>query len=156
MRADDLEHALRIANATPYGLTAALHSLDDREQRRWSEAIDVGNAYINRGSTGAIVRRQPFGGRKASSFGPGAKAGGPNYVLQLAHVRQRGRPSVGASPGSTVTELLPSLEHPLDGEPERRELRTAVESYAAAWKEHFAVDHDPSRILGQDNLFRYR
>jgi RHH-type proline utilization regulon transcriptional repressor/proline dehydrogenase/delta 1-pyrroline-5-carboxylate dehydrogenase len=156
MRADDLEHALRIANATPYGLTAALHSLDDREQRRWSEAIDVGNAYINRGSTGAIVGRQPFGGRKASNFGPGAKAGGPNYVLQLAQVRQRGRPSVGASPGSSVAELLSSLEHPLDGDAERTELRTAAESYAAAWKEHFAVEHDPSRILGQDNLFRYR
>jgi RHH-type proline utilization regulon transcriptional repressor/proline dehydrogenase/delta 1-pyrroline-5-carboxylate dehydrogenase len=55
-----------------------------------------------------------------------------------------------------VAELLSSLEHPLDGDAERTELCTAAESYAAAWKEHFAVEHDPSRILGQDNLFRYR
>jgi RHH-type proline utilization regulon transcriptional repressor/proline dehydrogenase/delta 1-pyrroline-5-carboxylate dehydrogenase len=125
MRADDLDHAVRIANGTPYGLTGALHSLDDREQQRWIEAVDVGNVYVNRGTTGAIVRRQPFGGCKASSFGPGAKAGGPNYVVQLMQLRQRGRPDAAAS-------------------------------YAKAWRDHFAVVHDPSRLLGQDNLFRYR
>ena len=46
--------------------------------------IEAGNLYVNRPITGAIVGRQPFGGWKASSVGPGAKAGGPNYVLQLA------------------------------------------------------------------------
>lgn len=83
MKAKNLSHAVDLANQTPYGLTAGLHSLDEREQKFWIEHIVAGNCYINRGITGAIVRRQPFGGCKASSFGPGGKAGGPNYVLQL-------------------------------------------------------------------------
>ena len=81
MRADNLAHALHLANGTPYGLTAGLHSLDEREHMYWIEHIEAGNCYINRGITGAIVQRQPFGGCKQSSFGPGAKAGGP----QLYH-----------------------------------------------------------------------
>lgn len=83
MRAEDLEHAIQLANQTPYGLTAGLQSLDSREQERFIATIDAGCCYVNRGTTGAIVRRQPFGGRKASVWGPGAKAGGPNYVAQL-------------------------------------------------------------------------
>jgi RHH-type proline utilization regulon transcriptional repressor/proline dehydrogenase/delta 1-pyrroline-5-carboxylate dehydrogenase len=155
MRADDLDHALRIANGTPYGLTGAIHSLDDREQQHWLDAVEVGNAYVNRGTTGAIVRRQPFGGCKASSFGPGAKAGGPNYVLQLMEVRQRGEPAGGAPEGA-LRDALPALERPLAAEAERAALRRAAGSYAKAWRDHFAVDHDPSRVRGQDNRFRYR
>jgi len=85
MRADNLEHAIALANGTPYGLTSGLHSLDEREHALWIRKIQAGNCYINRGITGAIVRRQPFGGCKQSSFGRGAKAGGPNYVMQLMH-----------------------------------------------------------------------
>ncbi len=88
MRADDLEHALQLANGVAYGLTAGLQSLDDREIAHWKAGMDAGCLYVNRPTTGAIVLRQPFGGRKASVFGPGAKAGGPNYVLQLTHVRE--------------------------------------------------------------------
>jgi RHH-type proline utilization regulon transcriptional repressor/proline dehydrogenase/delta 1-pyrroline-5-carboxylate dehydrogenase len=156
MRADDLDHAIRIANGTPYGLTGALHSLDDREQQRWIEAIDVGNAYVNRGTTGAIVQRQPFGGCKASSFGPGAKAGGPNFVVQLMQLRQRDQLDAGIAPGDAVSELMPALERPLASAAERAALRRAAASYAKAWRDHFGVVHDPSRLLGQDNLFRYR
>jgi RHH-type proline utilization regulon transcriptional repressor/proline dehydrogenase/delta 1-pyrroline-5-carboxylate dehydrogenase len=83
MRARDLEEAIAFANGTPYGLTSGLFSLDEREQQLWVSKIDAGNLYINRGITGAVVRRQPFGGVKESSFGPGAKAGGPNYLMQL-------------------------------------------------------------------------
>lgn len=83
MRADNLDHAITLANGTAYGLTSGLFALNENEQQRWIDQIDAGNLYINRGTTGAIVRRQPFGGTKASSFGPGAKAGGPGYVAQL-------------------------------------------------------------------------
>ncbi len=89
MRADDLDHAIALANSTAYGLTSGLFSLNESEQQRWIDRIDVGNLYVNRGITGAIVRRQPFGGTKASSFGPGAKAGGPGYVTQLVTMRSR-------------------------------------------------------------------
>lgn len=83
MRAENLKHAIELANGTSYGLTSGLHSLDEREHEFWIKHIVAGNLYINRSITGALVRRQPFGGCKQSSFGPGAKAGGPNYLMQL-------------------------------------------------------------------------
>jgi len=92
MRAQDLNEAIAFANGVEFGLTGGIHSLDDREVERWLERVQVGNAYINRHITGAIVRRQPFGGWKASNVGPGAKAGGPNYLFQFSHTRQASRP----------------------------------------------------------------
>ena len=83
MSADSLEHAIELQNATPYGLTAGLFSLDPGELARGVDAVEAGNLYINRGTTGAIVRRQPFGGWKRSSVGAGTKAGGPNYLVGL-------------------------------------------------------------------------
>ena len=83
IRVDDLDEALQCQNAVDFGLTAGLHSLDPAEQRRWIDAVEAGNLYLNRHTTGAIVGRQPFGGWKASSFGPTAKTGGPNYLLSL-------------------------------------------------------------------------
>ena len=83
MRADDLDHAIELQNATPFGLTGGIHSLDDAEVDRWLDGVQVGNAYVNRGITGAIVQRQPFGGWKRSSVGCGPKAGGPDYVAEM-------------------------------------------------------------------------
>ena len=83
MRADDLDHAIRLQNAPAFGLTGGIQSLDHREIEHWLAHVEVGNAYVNRPITGAIVRRQPFGGWKRSAVGVGAKAGGPNYVLTL-------------------------------------------------------------------------
>ena len=156
MRADDLDHALRLANGTPYGLTAGLQSLDDREQETWLAEMDAGNLYLNRGTTGAIVRRQPFGGRKGSNFGPGAKAGGPNYVAQLMDLEQVGRPvrrdeELPAELVSALAHLrdaVPAEDHPL--------LRDSAASYAQAWRTELGVVHDPTRLLGQDNLFLYQ
>lgn len=83
VRADDLDHAISIQNDSDYGLTAGLQSLDPSEIHRWIEAVEAGNLYVNRGITGAIVRRQPFGGWKRSVVGPTVKAGGPDYVASL-------------------------------------------------------------------------
>lgn len=83
MSAKNLHAAIDLVNATGYGLTSGLESLDDREHRIWQEGIRAGNLYINRPTTGAIVLRQPFGGMGKSAFGPGIKAGGPNYVAPL-------------------------------------------------------------------------
>ncbi len=80
MRADDLDAAIAAQNQTPYGLTAGLFSLDEREIAHWCATVQAGNLYVNRHITGAIVQRQPFGGWKRSALGPGVKAGGPNYV----------------------------------------------------------------------------
>jgi len=155
MRARDLVEAIEFANAVDFGLTGGIHSLDDREVERWLERIEVGNAYVNRHITGAIVRRQPFGGWKASGVGPGAKAGGPNYVHQFGHLRQTALPKKLARPAPAVASLLQRLE--LLVEPDQVAiLRAAAGSYAWAWAEHFSQEHDPSQILGERNVFRYR
>lgn len=85
MPAPDFTTALRWQNDVPFGLTAGLQSLDEAECQYWIDHIEAGNAYLNRGVTGAVVNRQPFGGWKRSSVGPTAKAGGRNYVNCLRH-----------------------------------------------------------------------
>jgi RHH-type proline utilization regulon transcriptional repressor/proline dehydrogenase/delta 1-pyrroline-5-carboxylate dehydrogenase len=94
MRAASLAQAISWQNQPPYGLTAGLHALDPLEIERWRAGVEAGNLYVNRGITGAIVQRQPFGGWKRSVVGPGAKAGGPNYVASLGTWRP-GEPSEG-------------------------------------------------------------
>lgn len=88
MVAPDLETAIKWQNATVYGLTAGIQSLDPKECEFWIENVEAGNLYVNRGVTGAIVNRQPFGGWKKSSVGATAKAGGPNYVATLRNWNQ--------------------------------------------------------------------
>lgn len=83
MRAPDLDTAIQWQNSVEFGLTAGIHALDVAECERWIDRIEAGNAYVNRGTTGAIVNRQPFGGWKKSAVGPTAKAGGENYVACL-------------------------------------------------------------------------
>jgi RHH-type proline utilization regulon transcriptional repressor/proline dehydrogenase/delta 1-pyrroline-5-carboxylate dehydrogenase len=83
IEAPDFQTATTWQNETDFGLTAGIQSLDQFECEDWIEKIEAGNLYINRGTTGAIVNRQPFGGWKRSSVGPNAKAGGWNYVNSL-------------------------------------------------------------------------
>ncbi len=128
MRARDLDHAIELQNGVPYGLTAGIHSLQEEEVNRWLERVQAGNLYVNRAITGAIVQRQPFGGWKRSSIGPGAKAGGPNYTRLF----------------TTSTD-----DAPLDAANGER-------SYREAWASHFSVAHDPSRLRVEKNIFRYR
>jgi RHH-type proline utilization regulon transcriptional repressor/proline dehydrogenase/delta 1-pyrroline-5-carboxylate dehydrogenase len=90
MRAADLDDALTLQNDTDFGLTAGLHTLDPDEIDHWTERVEAGNLYVNRHTTGAIVRRQPFGGWKHSSVGPGAKTGGPDDILRFVRCTTRG------------------------------------------------------------------
>ena len=83
MVAPDLKTAVEWQNTTDYGLTAGIHSLDPIELDYWMDSVEAGNLYINRGITGAVVNRQPFGGWKRSSVGATAKAGGYHYVNSL-------------------------------------------------------------------------
>ena len=92
IRCDTLEEAIEIQNATDYGLTAGLHSLDADEINLWLDRVQAGNVYVNRGITGAIVRRQPFGGWKNSAIGAGTKAGGPSYLFGLGEWEADGIP----------------------------------------------------------------
>ncbi len=128
MRAENLDEAMAMQNEVAYGLTAGIHSLDEREIARWRESVQAGNLYINRPITGAIVQRQPFGGWKRSSIGPGSKAGGPNYV-----------------------NLFRQLE-----DAAAKTLDEARADFHQAWQTHFSVEHDPSGLKCEGNVFRYR
>lgn len=79
--AKSLGHALEIANGTAYALTGGFYSRHPGRIARVRAEFDVGNLYINRAVTGAVVGRQPFGGHRSS--GVGSKAGGPDYLLQF-------------------------------------------------------------------------
>ena len=83
IEAPDFDTAINWQNETDFGLTAGIQSLDEKECEEWIDRIQAGNLYVNRGITGAIVNRQPFGGWKRSVVGPSAKAGGLNYVNAL-------------------------------------------------------------------------
>ncbi|WP_017295616.1 L-glutamate gamma-semialdehyde dehydrogenase [Geminocystis herdmanii] len=85
IKADNFDRALEIANGTDYALTGGLYSRTPDHIDRAYKEFEVGNVYINRGITGAIVARQPFGGFKLS--GVGSKAGGPDYLLQFLEPR---------------------------------------------------------------------
>jgi RHH-type transcriptional regulator, proline utilization regulon repressor / proline dehydrogenase / delta 1-pyrroline-5-carboxylate dehydrogenase len=161
MRAKDLAEAIAMVNDSAFGLTSGLQSLDEREVAIWQEQIEVGNAYINRGTTGAIVQRQPFGGWKKSVFGSGAKAGGPNYVLSLMRLTAKGQggdlPTAVVTPA--VDELLQACQALVGVELTAamgETLNQTAGRYAHAWQSHYGVAHDPSQVLGESNVFRYR
>jgi RHH-type transcriptional regulator, proline utilization regulon repressor / proline dehydrogenase / delta 1-pyrroline-5-carboxylate dehydrogenase len=85
MKADNFDRAMDIANGTNFALTGAIYSRTPSHIDRAKAEFEVGNLYINRTITGAIVARQPFGGYKLS--GVGSKAGGPDYLLQFLDPR---------------------------------------------------------------------
>ena len=79
--AKDFDHALALANDVDYALTGGVYSRSPANIRKAAEAFEVGNLYVNRPITGALVGRQPFGGFRLS--GVGSKAGGPDYLPQF-------------------------------------------------------------------------
>jgi RHH-type proline utilization regulon transcriptional repressor/proline dehydrogenase/delta 1-pyrroline-5-carboxylate dehydrogenase len=127
MRAPDLATAVRWQNVPAYGLTAGIESLDPQEIDYWREHVQAGNLYVNRHITGAIVRRQPFGGWKRSVVGPGAKAGGPNYVASL---------------GTWHTPFTGSVA----------EFTAAAQE---SWRRDFQAT-DETGLVSEANVFRYR
>jgi RHH-type proline utilization regulon transcriptional repressor/proline dehydrogenase/delta 1-pyrroline-5-carboxylate dehydrogenase len=85
IRAQNFDHALEIANRSAFALTGGVFSRSPAHIEQARRDFRVGNLYINRGITGAVVERQPFGGLKLS--GIGSKAGGPDYLLQFLEPR---------------------------------------------------------------------
>ncbi|MGL5834776.1 MAG: aldehyde dehydrogenase family protein, partial [Waterburya sp.] len=85
MKSENFDQALAIANGTDYALTGGLYSRTPQHIEQAAREFEVGNLYINRNITGAIVARQPFGGFKLS--GVGSKAGGADYLLQFLDPR---------------------------------------------------------------------
>jgi len=85
LKAHDFAQALEIANRSAFALTGGIFSRSPAHIEEARKEFRVGNLYINRGITGAVVQRQPFGGLKLS--GIGSKAGGPDYLLQFLEPR---------------------------------------------------------------------
>ncbi|HSI62694.1 MAG TPA: aldehyde dehydrogenase family protein, partial [Candidatus Saccharimonadia bacterium] len=157
MRYEKLHEAISLVNQTGYGLTSGLESLDDREQAEWRTGIRAGNLYINRTTVGAIVLRQPFGGMGKSAFGPGIKAGGPNYVAQFMDFSETLPPTPSTPrPDGEMARFLSALQHwDTLNLTENSRLITAFASYERVWAEEFGVEHDDFRLPGQDNIRRY-
>ncbi|MEC8475293.1 MAG: aldehyde dehydrogenase family protein, partial [Planctomycetota bacterium] len=177
-----LSEAIQIVNETGYGLTSGLESLDDREQSQWLAGIRAGNLYLNRSTTGAIVLRQPFGGMGRSAFGPGIKAGGPNYVAQLMKFEACDAPALPDAANPFAADSIRSADSQIQAantdrqrqlselaadlldetaagakmnKDEAKRLCQAIASYQKAANDEFLQTHDHFRLVGQDNLRRY-
>lgn len=163
LRADSLDHAIDLVNQTGYGLTSGLESLDHREQARWKERVFAGNLYLNRGTTGAIVLRQPFGGMGKSALGPGLKAGSLEYVSQFMTIKDTAHPPIPAISGDhRLLQIAQEWQRLLLwgklGEYREDLERTisAVHSCLAEQERCFGCEQDFFHLRGQDNILRWR
>jgi RHH-type proline utilization regulon transcriptional repressor/proline dehydrogenase/delta 1-pyrroline-5-carboxylate dehydrogenase len=162
MRAENLDHAIELANQTGYGLTSGLESLDKREQEYWKDRIQVGNLYINRGTTGAVTLRQPFGGMGKSALGPAIKAGSPNYVSQFMEYNETGYPSIGSiKKDHPLLRLALKWKRELDWDQmneykaDLKKTIRAIKSYLYHFEQEFSQEKDYFHLRGQDNIMRY-
>ena len=165
MRVETLQEAIDAVNAVDYGLTSGLHTLDADELAVWLDSVEAGNLYVNRGITGAIVRRQPFGGWKRSAIGSTTKAGGPSYLLGLGEVvPAAGRNHEEAYEGhhdlvSTLDARVSALYDAVRTHLERRdmtELRRALVADAEAWRSQYGASRDVTGLVCERNVLRYR
>ncbi len=162
MRAENLEDAIAIVNQTGYGLTSGIESLDSREQKYWKEHIFAGNLYVNRGTTGAIVLRQPFGGMGKSALGPGIKAGSPDYVTQFMDIEETAPPPEqrlvnDSQPLQLIQEWRKLIQWGKFAEMKEdvEKFISATYSYLYNMETNFGVEQDYFHLRGQDNILRY-
>lgn len=162
MTAKNLREAIELQNASPYGLTAGLQTMDSDELAPWLNKVQAGNLYVNRGITGAIVRRQSFGGWKRSSVGPSAKAGGPNYLLHLVDwYPDETLVDSHAAAGEAMTdvELAPEvsaiMKSMVFNELDQAFLARSVVEDQAHYESTFGCSVDISALGLERNEFRY-
>jgi len=129
---ENLETAINVQNSTEYSLTGGIHTVSEEEVRYWLKNVEVGNAYVNRATTGSIVQRQPFGGWNRLGMGPGAKSGGRNYIQQLG------------------------IWNNVNSNRDQEWLDESARSDKAAWLEEFCIARDDSNLEAEANIFRYR
>ena len=155
MTAKNLSEAIEIQNAVDYGLTAGIHSLDAKEVSTWINKVQAGNLYINRGITGAIVQRQPFGGWKRSAIGPTAKAGGPNYLLTLTEFESATSKSEFEITNKRVLQALALAASSDLSDQELASLLAGARSDGENLEQVYTKVSDPSNLSVEKNLFRY-
>ena len=161
MKAKNLEDAVNIVNKTGYGLTSGLESLDAREIEYWRENLKAGNLYINRGTTGAVVLRQPFGGMGKSAIGSGRKVGTYNYITQFIDFEEIAMPTI---PKKVTHPLLSKIDEWINNaneglyagsENDFTKLKASLKSYIYNYETEFSIEKDHFHIRGEDNIFRY-
>ncbi|MDR2465947.1 MAG: proline dehydrogenase family protein [Prevotellaceae bacterium] len=150
---DSLEQGAEYVNSLDFGLTSGLQSLDEAEHERWKNSVEAGNLYINRGITGAIVRRQPFGGMKRSAFGGGLKAGGPNYVSSFVEFAEKPVPAPAEVP--LANDPLNDLLELVEDENDRNRVNYAYFDFRRVMSAEFSGERDVCRIYGEENVLRY-
>ncbi len=162
MCAIDLNHAIELVNQTGYGLTSGIESLDKREQLQWQDTVFAGNLYINRGTTGAVTLRQPFGGMGKSALGPGIKAGSPDYVSQFMEFEEHAKPHIGViKKECDLLRLANEWEvmqrwGTFEGHGEDiAKTVSAIKSYLYQMEQKFGKNEDYFHLRGQDNILRY-
>ena len=152
---EDLAHAIKIVNDTGYGLTSGIESLDEREVSYWKENLKAGNLYVNRGTTGAIVLRQPFGGMGKSAIGAGRKAGFYNYITQFVDITEKKNPVPKRTHMNDLTLFLKHCKVASMQKEDFEKLEIALQSYIENYENEFSKEKDYARVRGEDNHFRY-
>ena len=150
MKASNLKHAIKIVNDTGYGLTSGIESLDEREVSYWKENLKAGNLYINRGTTGAIVLRQPFGGLGKSAIGAGRKAGFYNYITQFVNFKEKNIPKISKEFSNDYCNYISQCIFE-----NKDKVQIALQSYCQNYENEFSVAKDYCEVRGEDNHFRY-
>ncbi len=148
---DSLKQGVEYLSKLPYGLTSGLQSLDESEQAYWKDNVEAGNLYINRGVTGAIVNRQPFGGMKLSAFGGGIKAGGVNYVSCFVNVKEKELIDTEKTNSNHTYSHISSLLYGT----ELKRYDTGVMSYITNFDNIITKEEDVNNLYGESNTFRY-
>jgi len=155
MCAEDLDDAIDIVNSTGYGLTSGIETLDAREQDHWREKIIAGNLYINRGTTGAIVIRQPFGGMAKSAIGSGKKAGGFNYVSQFMDINYKETNLYESCSTTYINQMRTLLTRDTVFDKECQAALRHICNFAHWYEVEFLKEHDYAHIRGESNIIRY-
>ncbi|GAB6859247.1 bifunctional proline dehydrogenase/L-glutamate gamma-semialdehyde dehydrogenase [Microbacterium xylanilyticum] len=155
MTAGSLAEAIDIVNDIDYGLTSGLHSLDEDEIQQWLASIQAGNVYVNRGTTGAIVQRQPFGGWKKAAVGAGSKAGGPNYLVGLSEWVDAPVATTRELDG-LATSAVGALAASGTADDDIAWLRGALATDIDAWADEFGVVRDATGLVTEQNALRYQ
>ena len=162
---ETLDEAIDVQNATELGLVAGIHSLDPHEVAQWLDEARAGTLVVNRGTTGAVVGRQPLGGWKRSQVGPAAKGGGPNALLPLVDwepIERGPRESVRLHGlDKRVAELIEAATPALDFLAFDR-VRAGANSDQTAWEDEFGIARetgqpgDTGEPGAERTVFRYR
>ena len=155
MTAPNLNAAIALQNSVDYGLTAGIHSLNSQEITDWLARVQAGNVYVNRGITGAIVQRQPFGGWKKSAVGPGAKAGGPNYLFGLTDWVAEENGALEPVETKEMNALLAQAAMSELSDDQVASLIRCAQSDLAALRHYFSGVKDETGLEAEWNFLRY-